>query len=59
MAHNYLPNNDYFENNVKNKYWNYLNIQDSDIGTSFLEKNFKPLMIDEFIKITWVCKIKE
>jgi hypothetical protein len=59
MAHDYSPNNDYFENNVKNKYWNWLEIQDSDIEASCLENNLKPLMSDEFIKVAWVCNIKE
>ena len=59
MAHDYSPNNEYFESNVKNKYWNWLEIQDSDIEPSCSEHNLKPLMSDEFIKVAWVCKIKE
>ena len=59
MAHDYSPNNEYFENNVRNKYWNWLEIDDSDIDLSCVQYNLKPLMVDEFIKVAWVCKIKE
>ena len=59
MAHDYSPNNEYFETYIKNKYWNWLEIQDSDITPSCVEHNLKPLMNDEFVKVAWVCKIKE
>lgn len=59
MAHDYSPNNEFFEAKIQNKYWNWLEIQDSDINMSCSEHNLKPLMVDEFIKVAWVCKIKE
>lgn len=59
MAHDYSPNDEYFESNIKNKYWNWLEIQDSDIDESCAQHNLKPLMVDDFIKVAWVCKIKE
>ena len=31
MAHDYAPNSDYFEQNMRNKIWNWHEIQDSDI----------------------------
>jgi hypothetical protein len=58
MAHDYSPNNEYFESNIKNIYWNWLEIQDSDIESPCEQYNLKPLMSDDFIKVAWVCKIK-
>jgi predicted O-methyltransferase YrrM len=59
MAHDYSPNNEYFELEMKNKFWNWMEIQDSDINQSCIENNLNSLMFDEFIKVAWVCKIKE
>lgn len=59
MAHDYAPNLNYFNENIKNKIWNWLEIQDSDINESCLTHNLKPYMEDEFRSIVWVCKIKE
>jgi hypothetical protein len=59
MAHDYSPNPEYFDSKIKNKYWNWLEIQDSDINNCCIQHNLKPLMFDEFIRVAWVCKIKE
>jgi hypothetical protein len=59
MAHDYAPNEDYFNKNIKDKIWNWLEIQDSDINESCLTYNLKPYMEDEFRLVVWVCKIKE
>jgi hypothetical protein len=59
MAHDYSPNQTYFEENINNKIWNWLEIQDSDIDESCLTYNLKPYMEDEFRSVVWVCKIKE
>lgn len=59
MAHDYAPNENYFNENVKDKIWNWLEIQDSDINQSCITYNLKPYMEDEFRSVVWVCKIKE
>jgi predicted O-methyltransferase YrrM len=59
MAHDYSPNLNYFEDNIKNKIWNWFEIQDSDINQSCEENNLVPFMEEEFRQIVWVCKIKE
>ena len=59
MAHDYAPNENYFNENIKDKIWNWLEIQDSDINESCLTYNLKPYMEDEFRSVVWVCKIKE
>jgi len=58
MAHDYAPNQDYFENNIKDKIWNWWEIQDSDIESAVVENNLKPYMEKEFREVVWVCKIK-
>jgi hypothetical protein len=58
MAHDYAKNQDYFESNIKNKFWNWMEIQDSDINQSSNENNLNFLMQDEFEKVAWVCKQK-
>jgi predicted O-methyltransferase YrrM len=59
MAHDYSPNQEYFEKNVNNQIWNWLEIQDLDINESCLKNNLSPFMEDEFRKVVWVCKIKK
>ncbi len=59
MAHDYAPNEVYFQEHIKNKLWNWLEIQDSDIDESCISNNLKPYMEDDFRKVVWVCKIKE
>jgi len=59
MAHDYAPNEIYFQEHIKNKLWNWLEIQDSDIDESCISNNLKPYMEDDFRKVVWVCKIKE
>lgn len=59
MAHDYAPNENYYNENIKDKIWNWLEIQDSDINESCLTYNLKPYMEDEFRSVVWVCKIKE
>ena len=59
MAHDYAPNEIYFQEHIKNKLWNWLEIQDSDINESCINNNLKPYMEEDFRKVVWVCKIKE
>ena len=59
MAHDYSPNQEYFEKNVNNQIWNWLEIQDLDINESCLKNNLSPFMENEFRKVVWVCKIKK
>jgi predicted O-methyltransferase YrrM len=59
MAHDYAPNDEYFQKNIENKLWNWLEIQDSDINESCVNNNLKPYMEEDFRKVVWVCKIKE
>jgi cephalosporin hydroxylase len=58
MAHDYCPNSNYFETNMKNKVWNWMEIQDSDIEDTVSSENLKPYMFEEFLEVAWVCKVK-
>ena len=59
MAHDYSPNIEFFEEKVRNKIWNWFEIQDSDIEDSCVKNNLIPFMEDDFRQVVWVCKIKE
>jgi hypothetical protein len=59
MAHDYSPNQEYFDEYIKDKIWNWLEIQDSDINESCVENNLVSYMGDEFKQVVWVCRIKE
>lgn len=58
MAHDYAPNINYFNVHIKNKIWNWLEIEDSDIDKSCEKYNLKPYMEDDFISVVWACKKK-
>jgi tRNA A58 N-methylase Trm61 len=58
MAHDYAPNAEYFENNIRNKIWNWMEIQDSDIETVSRECNLQPFLQESFLDVVWMCKIK-
>lgn len=59
MAHDYAKNQEDFDENVKDKIWNWWEIQDSDIDPSCERNNLKPYMQEEFTRAAWVCKIKD
>jgi predicted O-methyltransferase YrrM len=59
MAHDYSPNDELFNQKIKDKIWNWLEIQDSDITDCVERNNLSPFMVEEFMDVVWVCKIKE
>lgn len=58
MAHDYAPSPDYFENTMKGKIWNWLEIEDRDIIDCCARNNLEPHMSEEFLNVAWVCKRK-
>ena len=58
MAHDYAPNQTYFQEHINNKIWNWMEIQDSDIDDSCQRNNLTPFMEQDFRDIVWACKIK-
>lgn len=59
MAHDYAPNTTYFEQHMKNKIWNWHEIQDSDIIESCQKYGLVPYMKEDFLKVAWACFKKE
>ena len=59
MAHDYCYDIQDFESNIKNKIWNWCEINESDIEESCNINNLKPYNQEVFNKAAWVCKIKE
>lgn len=59
MTHDYAPNSEYFEQHMRNKIWNWHEIQDSDIIESCKKYGLKPYMSEEFLSVAWACFRKE
>ena len=59
MAHDYCYDNEKFESDIKGRFWNWLEIQNSDIHKTCVEYNLYDYLQENFNKVAWVCKIKE
>lgn len=59
MAHDYSKSHVYFDENIKNKIWNWCEIVENDITAACFINDLRPVMEDEFQSIVWVCKIKK
>jgi hypothetical protein len=58
MAHDYAPNNDYFQHHIRGKIWDWMEIQDSDIYQAIVDNNFKSFKETLTQQAAWCCKIK-
>jgi hypothetical protein len=58
MAHDYAYSQDYFVKNIKYKYWNWCEIENSDIIDSIVANGLHSYMEEDFNKVGWTCKIK-
>lgn len=59
MAHDYAPNQEYFDNHIKNKIWDWLEIQDNDILDSINKNHLYPYDQELVQKAAWCCRIKQ
>jgi cephalosporin hydroxylase len=59
LAHDYASNKEDFEQNINMKFWNWHEIQDSDIQEVSSTNGLEPFMQDDFTKAVWVCKVKK
>lgn len=59
MAHDYAPNNDFFNQHIKDKIWNWLEIQDSDVSEVSAKHNLIPFHQDLAQEAAWLCRIKQ
>ena len=55
MAHDYAPNAEYFEERMKDKIWNWMEIQDTDIQQSIDKYNIKNYMQEDFRSVACYC----
>lgn len=58
MAHDYAENTDVYESKIKNVFWLWNEIQDSDIYDTCQINNLTPFIQEKFENVVWVCKIK-
>jgi len=56
MAHDYSTDKNYFDKNIRDKVWNWLEIEDADIMSSVDDYNLiKPEYYEKFKDVVWVC----
>lgn len=55
MAHDYSPNLEFFQENIMNKVWCWMEITDSDVANAVKSNNLKPFMSHEFAEVVWLC----
>lgn len=58
LAHDYARDVDYFNNNIKNKIWNWCEITENYISESCQRNNLSDYEFDKFQSVVWVCKKK-
>jgi hypothetical protein len=58
MAHDYIDTVENFNENYKDKIWNWCEIKDSDISESCEKNNLIPYNKENFDKVVWVCRQK-
>lgn len=56
MTHDYAPNNEYFEQHMKDKIWNWHEIQDSDIIEVSQQYHLESFHQEMMQKIAWCCR---
>lgn len=59
MAHDYCESEEIFENEIKDKIWNWCELTEKDIQECSFEHNLKPFNQENFSNCVWVCKIKK
>lgn len=58
MAHDYAKNRAYFDENIYNKVWYWLEILESDIERVCDQEGLVDYFSEEFNNVAWVCKMK-
>jgi cephalosporin hydroxylase len=59
MAHDYAPNETYFQEYIKDKIWNWLEIQDEDIAEAAAQYSLRPCKQELLQNIAWLSKQKK
>jgi hypothetical protein len=58
MAHDYSPNLEYFEQHMRDKIWNWMEINDNDINEISKKYNLVSFQQELLLNIAWNCKQK-
>lgn len=58
MAHDYAPDQNFFEQNIKDKIWDWMEIEDKDIKDISEKYNLVPYNQEEMLSIAWNCRKK-
>jgi cephalosporin hydroxylase len=58
MAHDYAPNQNFFEQHMKDKIWDWMEIEDRDIEYVSNQHNLVPYNQKEMLSIAWNCRKK-
>lgn len=59
LAHDYSINEQIFQEEIKDKIWNWCEITEDDITDSVKQHNLESYKPEIFSKAVWVCKIKK
>lgn len=59
LAHDYSKNEQIFQEEIKDKIWNWCEITEDDITDSVKQNNLESYKPEIFSKAVWVCKIKK
>jgi cephalosporin hydroxylase len=59
LAHDYAENSVVYEEKIKNKIWNWHEIQDSDISEACQKNNIELYQKDVFEGAAWTCRVKK
>jgi hypothetical protein len=58
MAHDYSVNDNYFQNHIRGKIWNWCEVKEQDIADACQKNMLLDFMPIEFQSIVWACKKK-
>ena len=58
LAHDFSTSREVYENEIKNKIWNWCEITEEDIKEAVDRNNLKPYNQDRFSQAVWACKYK-
>lgn len=56
LAHDYAPNETYFDEHIRGRVWDWMEIQDSDVQTATKELGLEPFMQEELQGVAWLCR---
>ena len=59
MAHDYAPNKEVFETEMRDKIWNWCEITDMDVAAPVAQFGLQPLFAREFMEVAWLCLEKQ